>query len=168
MALSERYIISRKITKCSVTQLSFQEGQRVWTAIFSNYPEAEYIRRDYSEEGWEKRPEEDLKPFSTWHSVWKAPLQAPAKPHLGEESIETHLQRLIDEDLTETEDTRYLLALILERKRVLIETSALELPDCILREYKQKKSGNLYVVKDPNLPLDQISALQEKVIAELS
>lgn len=163
MALPETYHFSRKLNKCAITEEPFQNGQVIYTALFMDSKDGGYLRKEYSETGWEQRPKEDLTPFSSWMTKWKKPEKAEEDKPLEKQSAETLLDLLSEEDLPETEKTRYILALMLERSRLLIETDSQPLSDGILRIYKHKKTGVNYIVKDPNLPLDQIADLQMEV-----
>jgi len=73
------------------------------------------------------------------------------------------LSRLIEEDKEHTENARYILAVMLERKKLLKETDKQQTPNGILRIYEHRKSGEVYIVLDPNIPLDQIEDVQKEV-----
>ena len=79
------------------------------------------------------------------------------------ESAEDLLSRLIEEDKEHTENARYILAVMLERKKLLKETDKQQTPNGILRIYEHRKSGEIYIVLDPNIPLDQIEEVQKEV-----
>lgn len=163
MALPERYHFSRKLNKCAVLDAPFEEGDIIHTAIFVGFEDGGYLRKDYSEEGWEKRSEEELAPFSSWQSKWKKPEKIEGDKPLHKETAESLLERLSAEGDSSTDNTRYVLALMLERSRLLQETESQEVPDGILRIYRHKKTETIYIIKDPNLPLDQIAEFQMEV-----
>ena len=167
MALPETYHFSRRFNKCAVTEVPFIDGDEIWTGIFLGLSDDGYLRKDFSLEGWEKRLEEDLTPFSSWKSKWKKPQKMEEEKPLIKETAETLLNKLAEEDAPETEKTRYILALMLERAKLLVETDAQEVPDGILRIYRHKKTDENYIIKDPNLPLDQIAGLQAEVAEKL-
>lgn len=164
MALPESYHFTRRLNRCAVTEVPFEDGQLIWTAIFIGFEGDEgYLRKDYSEEGWNSRPDGDAHPFSSWQSKWKQ-VEKPAEDHaLEKDTAETLLDRLTAEDKPETEKTRYILALMLERSKLLHETDSQAVNDGILRVYKHKRTEAVYLVKDPNLALDQIVDLQREV-----
>ena len=72
---------------------------------------------------WRER-NENIQPFSFWRSKYKAPQPPPSEP-LRKEDAENLLRRLVSEAEPATVNARYILALILERKRILrpIESS---------------------------------------------
>ena len=143
------------------------DGQVIYTAIFFGFKDSGYLRKDYSESGWEQRAEEDQNPFSFWKSKWKERMKEEDNQSLQKEDAESLLTRLVTEDKPETEPTRYILALMLERAKTIIEEDSQQVSDGILRVYRHKKSNEAYLIKDPQLPLDQIISLQEDVIRTL-
>jgi hypothetical protein len=102
-------------------------------------------------------------PFSFWKSVYEAPV-SNARPEVVEkETAETLLRRLIEEDIPGTENTRYILAVMLERKKQLRQTATRETDDATFLIYEQPKSGEVYIIRDPELKLDQVEAVQREV-----
>ena len=167
MALKEVYHFTRRQNSCAVTGEPFQDGQIVYTAIFVGLSEEGYLRKDYSEHGWLSH--QDGKPFSYWKSKWKIHQKPEEDKPLEKESAESLLRKLSEEgqseeDLKASERTRYVLALMLERSKVLREIESQSLPDGTLRVYQHKKSEEVFLVKDPNLSLDQILDLQVEVV----
>jgi len=79
-------------------------------------------------------------------------------------SPEEILTRLVEEDQEHTENTRYILAVMLERQKLLRETDSQRMPDGILRVYEHRKTGEVYLIRDPDIPLHQVEALQNEVI----
>ena len=84
------------------------------------------------------------------------------------QGAEDLLRTLVEEDQEHTENTRYILALMLERQKLLRETDSQPTSGGILRIYEHRKTGEVYIVKDPNIPLDQVEKIQEEVILLLS
>jgi hypothetical protein len=64
---------------------------------------------------------------------------------------------------------RYLLAVMLERKRILKEVEVKRAEDgALTRIYEHGKSGEVFVVPDPQLRLDEIEQVQDEVAALLA
>lgn len=63
-------------------------------------------------------------------------------------------------------NARYILALMLERKRVLKEVETRHTEGQLLRIYEHSKSGEVFLIPDPQLRLDQVASVQLE-IAEL-
>ena len=52
---------------------------------------------------------------------------------------------------------------MLERKKLLRETDTQEIPSGILRIYEHRKSGDVYIIKDPQISLTDVDRVQEEV-----
>jgi hypothetical protein len=70
-----------------------------------------------------------------------------------------------DED--HTENTRYILAVMLERRKLLRETDHQRTPNGILRVYEHRKTGEVYLIRDPDIPLSEVEAIQNEVMVLL-
>ena len=73
------------------------------------------------------------------------------------------LQRFIEEDEPATENARYILALMLERKRILAPTATKEVDGNKMLFYENKKTSEVFIVRDPELRLDELAQLQDEV-----
>jgi len=118
---------------------------------------------DFSEDAWNERPEEFQKPFSFWKNTYEVSIAEEKTEVVTKESAEELLSRLIDEDQEHTENARYILAVMLERKKLLKETDNQQTPNGILRIYEHRKNGEIYIVLDPNIPLEQVESVQKEV-----
>ena len=148
--------------QCAVTERKFVEGEKFYTAIYFNKKTGDYTRRDVSADAWAQDIQEHP-PFSFWKSAYEPPhteerLEVTPKENAGE-----LLHRLIVEDEAGTEQARYILALMLERKRILVPTAVKHSDAGRLLMYENKKTGEVFVIRDPELRLDEIEAMQEEV-----
>ena len=84
------------------------------------------------------------------------------------QGAEELLRSLCEEDQEHTENTRYILALMLERQKLLRETDSQPTSGSTLRIYEHRKTGEVFIIKDPNIALDQVEKIQEEVILLLS
>ncbi len=167
MAFAESWHVRSRSRECGASQRPFAEGEIIVTALFPDPESSGYLRRDYSREAWDARTEEDEKPFSFWRSTYTPPLGGQKEDPAEKLSAEEILRRLCEEDEDHTENTRYILALMLERQRLLRETDTQRTPNGILRVYEQRKTGEVFIVRDPDLPLDQVESVQNEVIVLL-
>lgn len=167
MALADSWHLRSRSLQCSVTGREFEADELFYTAIFPD-PESEaFERRDFSEEAWLARGEDTEPPFSFWRSVFK-PRQVEEKVEITDKhDPETLLKRLVEEDEEHTENVRYILAVMLERKKILVETDAQQTPTGLLRIYEHRKDGDVYIVKDPQIPLSEVDKVQDEVHALL-
>ena len=162
MAITENWNIRSRSHACHHTGIPFTEGETFYTALFDDPQSEELIRRDFSLSAWDEA-RAAATPFSFWKSVYEAPV-SNARPEVVEkETAETLLRRLIEEDNPGTENTRYILAVMLERKKQLRQTATRETEDATFLIYEQPKSGEVYIIRDPELKLDQVEAVQREV-----
>ena len=146
---------------CARTGKAFEEGECFYTLLFR---EGDGFRReDISEQAWKER-NENIQPFSFWRAKYEAPRPPPFEP-LGKEDAESLLRRLVSEGNPASVNARYILALILERKRIL---RPIESSDESLLVYEHAGTGESIVVPNPRLSLDQLSAVQNEVYEMLA
>jgi len=163
MALAESWHIRSRGRECAASQRPFVAGETIVTALFPDPESSGYLRRDYCLEAWNDLPPEAAAPFSHWRTIHTAQVGDKSQ-HPEREQPEEILRRMVEEDQDHTENTRYILAVMLERKRILRETDTQRTPTGILRIYENRKTGEVYIVKDPDIPLDQVDALQQEVL----
>lgn len=163
MALPESWHLRSRSRECTATQRGFIDGETIITAIFPDPDSSGYLRRDFCTEGWQSRPVESEKPFSFWRTTFTAPSGESKETSVEKLSAEEILTRLVEEDEDHTENTRYVLAVMLERQKLLRETDSQRTPNGILRVYEHRKTGEVFIVKDPDIPLSQVEAVQNEV-----
>jgi hypothetical protein len=162
MSVNEPWSIKSRAHVCATTDRHFEDGEAFYTALFPDPESSGYLRKDFSAEAWEQRPENDDLPFSFWKTKYLAPVKEE-KVEVTDESPEDLLRRLIEEDEEHTENARYILAVMLERKKQLVEADNQPTPTGIIRIYEHRKSGDVFIVKDPNIPLEDVEKVQEEV-----
>jgi hypothetical protein len=162
MAFAENWHVRSRGRECAATQRTFVDGEAIVTALFPDPESSGYLRRDYGLEGWQSRQEEGEKVFSFWRTTYTA-AQVHERTAVEKLSAEEILQRLVEEDEDHTENTRYILAVMLERQKLLRETDSQRTPSGILRVYEHRKTGEIFIVKDPDIPLSEVEAVQNEV-----
>ena len=162
MALHEPWSIKSRAHVCAVTERHFEDGDSFYTAIFPDPESSGYLRKDFSADAWDQRSEDQAVPFSFWQSIYRAPVKE-GEVEITEESPEDLLRRLIEEDEEHTENVRYILAIMLERKKQLVEVDSQPTATGIIRIYEHRKSGDVFIVKDPNIPLSEVEKVQDEV-----
>lgn len=168
MALAESWHVRSRSRECFVSHEAFTDGQIIVTALFPDPESSGYVRRDYSPEGWKSLPEGEEKPFSFWKTTYRAPTGNAQERPEEKLSAEEILQRLVEEDEDHTENTRYILAVMLERQKLLRETDNQRAPNGILRVYEHRKTGEIFLIRDPDIPLSQVESVQEEVAVLLA
>ncbi|MDB6076613.1 MAG: hypothetical protein JWO82_360 [Akkermansiaceae bacterium] len=165
MALAESWHIRSRARSCSVTDRPFEDGETIVTALFPDPESSGYVRKDFSVQEWKNRDEEVIgKPFSFWKAVYHVPVAGEKKDAFRRESPEELLRRLVEEEEDHTENARYILAVMLERKKVLRETDTQRTPNGILRVYEHRKLGDVFIVRDPDIPLSEVERVQDEVM----
>jgi hypothetical protein len=105
----------------------------------------------------------ERKPIAYWKTLY-SPTITEQKPEVtSKESAMALLQRFIEEGDPGTENARYILALMLERKRILSNTATKEVDGQRMLFYENKKTGEVFIVRDPELRLNELAALQDEV-----
>ena len=163
MAFAESWHVRSRGRECAATQRPFADGETLVTALFPDPESSGYLRRDYGLEGWAIDQENGVAPFSFWRSTYTAAVSNEAALAAEKLSSEEILQRLVEEDEDHTENARFILAVMLERQKLLRETDHQRTPTGILRVYEHRKTGEVFIVKDPDIPLADIEAVQNEV-----
>jgi hypothetical protein len=56
---------------------------------------------------------------------------------------------------------------MLERQKILRETDSQRTPNGILRVYEHRKTSEVYLVRDPDIPLSEVESVQNEVFVLL-
>jgi hypothetical protein len=157
--LTSDWPIKHRADVCARTQRPFEAGEQFYTLLFR---EGDGFRReDLSEEAWANR-NDNIQPFSFWKSRYEPPPPAPAEP-LGKESAEELLRRLLGENNPANANACYVLAAMLERKRVLKQVKTEESDGRPVLIYEQPKTGDVFIVPDAQLRLAELEHVQAEV-----
>jgi hypothetical protein len=152
--------------QCTATEKPFEDGEFFYTLLFDE--KTGYRREDLSEEAYKSRPADAQQPFSFWRSKYTPP-PPPAPETLAKQTAEDLLRAYMMESSPQHAAARYLLAVMLERKRILKEVETKRAEDgTLIRVYEHGKSGEVFVIPDPELKLDEIEQVQMEVASLLS
>jgi len=158
--MAQEWDIKPRAEGCAGCEKMFGDGQVCQSALI--FDEEGYRRADFCEECWPKN-EDDLSAFSTWQGRFIMPPPPPEEP-LKKENAESLLRRLMEDDDT-SRNVIYILAVMLERKKILIEKDVKPNEDgTSLRVYEHRATGETFLVPDPHLLLDQLETVQQEVI----
>ena len=157
--LADEWSIQHRAEACAVTGKPFAPGEYFYTLLFRD--DGGFRRQDLSEEAWQQR-NENLQPFSFWRSRFEPPPAAPPDP-LPKENAEELFRRLVAAAARANANACYVLAAMLERKRILkqIQTENHEQGRVLI--YEHVKTGDVFVVPDPQLRLDELGGVQAEV-----
>ena len=157
--LADEWSIQHRAEACAVTGRPFAAGENFYTLLFRDGDG--FRRQDLSEEAWRHR-NENLQPFSFWRARFEPPPPAPPDP-LPKENAEELFRRLVSAADRANANACYVLAAMLERKKILkqIKTEPGEHGRVLI--YEHAKTGDVFVVPDPQLRLDQLDSVQKEV-----
>ena len=156
--LKDEWTIKHRSDVCTATNRPFEEGEYFYTLLF---PEADGFRReDLSEEAWAAR-NENIQPFSFWRSKFEPAPETPPEP-LGKETAEELFRRLIA-STDAPANACYVLAVMLERKRMLKQVRTEQTGDGRILVYEQPQTGDVFLVRDPQLRLAELESVQTEV-----
>jgi hypothetical protein len=144
---------------CGRTKEAFRDGETIYTLLFRE--KAGFRREDISESAW-LDVKTEVAPFSFWKSKYQAP-EPPAPEKIPKESAEELLRKLVGEDQPEYLNVRYVLAILLERKRTLKQVDVRESGDERILIYEHVRTGEAFIIADPRLRLDQLDSVQQEV-----
>lgn len=157
--LGSDWPIKHRADTCARTGRAFDPGEQFYTLLFR---EGEgYRREDLSEEAWTQR-NENIRPFSFWKTRYEPPPAAPPEP-LAKENAEDLLRRLLAQNDPANANCCYVLAVMLERKRVLKPIKTEKSDDRPVLVYEHGKTGDVFIVPDVRLRLDEIEHVQNEV-----
>jgi hypothetical protein len=162
--MNQDWTIQVRSEVCNATQTPFTAGEIFHTLLFQ---EAGALRReDLCEAAFKTRPADAPVAFSHWRSKFEPTPAKPPEP-LGKQTAEQLLRHYMAEPDPKLANVRYILAVMMERKRTIKEVEIARAEDgSLLRIYQFPKTGEALVIPDPQLRLDQIASIQMEV-AEL-
>jgi hypothetical protein len=148
---------------CEACGKTFTDREPYHTLLFDE--KQDFRRSDVCVGCWQRQYAEgarERKGFvSYWHGIYEAP--APAPEPIQKDTAESLLRKLIELNDPRHIPAGYILAVMLERKRLL------KVKEQLVREgqrvfiYEHPKTGDLFTIIDPDLQLNQLEAVQRDV-----
>ena len=159
--------IQSRASACEACTQPFADRQTYHTLLFDVSPDLR--RSDICEPCWQKQNTGDTRSRAGFISHWQGIYEAPATPvdPIHRETAETLLRKLIEQNDPRHAPAMFILAVMLERKRVF------KVKEQIIRDgkrvfiYEQPKTGDVFTIADPDLRLDQLEQVQRDVAALL-
>jgi len=152
---------------CQACERPFADKEAYHTLLFEE--KQVFQRLDVCEACWKEQYSQgahERKGFiSYWSGIYEAPPPAAPDP-IQKENAESLLRKLIELNDPKYAAAGFILAVMLERKRLL------KVKEQLMREgqrvfiYEQPKTGDIFTIPDPNLQLNQLDQVQ-KDVAEL-
>jgi hypothetical protein len=157
--LTQEWNIQPRALQCAVSGRPFEKGERVFSALY--WRDGQYQRVDLCEQAWKDR-NENIEPLSAWQTEF-VPPPPPEPEALRKDDAESLLRRLIAENAPAMRNARYILALMLERKKVVRQIEKQRQDGVSTLVYEHIASGEVWLIEDPGLKLGELSAVQDEV-----
>ena len=155
--------IQPRATACTACQEPFADKQTYHTLL--SFGAEGYQRRDLCGKCLPQAGRDKV--VSYWQGEYKMPAPPPPEP-IQKETAETLLKKLCESNDPTQAASRYILAVMLERKKLLIHRDTVKSDDGQdLLIYEHKVTGESYTIPDPHLRLDQLAEVQQQVAASL-
>jgi hypothetical protein len=160
--------IQSRAAGCEACGRPFADREAFHTLLFDD--RTEFLRRsDVCEACWQSQFSDGARErkgfISHWQGIYEAPV--PAVDAIHKDTAETLLRKLIEQNDPRYAPAGYILAVMLERKRVL------KVKEEVVRDgkrvfiYEQSGTGDVFTITDPVLRLDQLEEVQRDVAALL-
>ncbi|MCE0498075.1 MAG: hypothetical protein LV481_09040 [Methylacidiphilales bacterium] len=162
--LTQEWNIQSRALQCAASGRPFVKGERVYSALY--WRDGQYARVDLSAEAWNAR-NENIGPLSVWHADFVPPAPPPPEA-LKKDDAESLLRRLMAANEPAARNARYILALMLERKRVLRQVERQRQEGIAILVYEHLPTGEVWLIEDPGLKLGELKAVQDEVAQLLS
>ena len=153
--------IQSRAHACEACAQPFADQQPSRTVLFEEG--AELRRSDICEPCAQKAGDARSRAgfISHWQGIYEAP--APVVDAIQKETAETVLRKLIEQNDPRYAPAAYILAVMLERKRILKVKEQITRDGQRVFIYEQPKTGDIFTIADPNLHLDQLETVQRDV-----
>lgn len=148
---------------CVITGRAFNDREPCYTVLLTG--KQGFERLDLSTEAWQAQRAEILaRPHlvSHWRGVYEAPPPAPPEP-IRKDDAETLLRKLLERQDEQFTAVCYILAVMLERKRLLRVKTQHQEGGRRVFVYEQPRTGDVFSIADPELQLNQLEAVQRQV-----
>ena len=159
--------IQSRAHACEACGRAFADKEAYHTLLFDE--RAAFRRSDICQACWQTQFSEGARErkgfISYWHGIYEAP-PAPTDP-IQKETAESLLRKVIELNDPQYIPASYILAVMLERKRVLKVKEQLVRDGKRVFIYEHPKTGDVFTIVDPNLQLNQLEAVQHDVAALL-
>jgi hypothetical protein len=164
----EEWKIQSRNHFCSHCNNPFQDKDSCFT-VLSHFP-AGFQRQDFCASCWQSSGgpmvREKAGVVSYWQGAYEPPSAPPPDP-LPKEDAESLLRRMIERNDVVEKEARYILAVMLERKKILRHRETQKTGDRIL-VYEHIGTGEIFAIPDPELRLDQLTEVQKRVAMMLN
>lgn len=163
--MAQDWDIRSRSEVCSACNTPFEDGQHYLSAL--RLGPTGYERGDFCQK-CQEAVEAEGSPYSSWQGIYRKPPAAADHDPLKKETAESLLRKLIEDEDPQNEAVIYILAVMLERKKTFIERDVtVDDLGTVHRIYEHRQTGETFLILDPRLKLDNLEAVQTRVIEML-
>ena len=162
--MSQEWDIQPRSKDCNACHALFTDNQPYFARLVA--AAESYLRGDFCAACWESKLKAEPR-YSSWQGLYRLPPPEPVRK-VKKETAESLLRKFMETEDRSRLNVIFVLAVMLERKRILIER------DNQVREdgtkiivYEHRETAEVFMVPDPGLRLDQLEHVQTEVAALL-
>ena len=155
--------IQSRAHACEACTQPFADKQPYHTLL---YAEAQELRRmDICDTCWKNQFTEGARERKGFVSHWQGIFEVPpvVVDPIQKETAETLLRKIIELNDPHYAPAAYILAVMLERKRILKVKEQIKREGQRVFVYEQSKTGDVFTIADPDLHLNQLQQVQHDV-----
>lgn len=160
----ENWNIQTRSSLCAQCQKNFVEKESCCTVLRAS--QDGFRREDFCVTCWETSVRGSIQSrdglISYWQGAYELPSPPPADP-LPKEDAESILRRMVERNDPSEKEARYILMVMLERKRIFRQRGTQPGADTTLLVYEHVKTGEVVMIHDPQLHLDKLEDVQKRV-----
>lgn len=157
--------IQSRAHACQACAKPFADKQSYHTLLYDE--KAEHLSRlDVCDACWQSQFSEGAREKKGFVSHWQGIYEVPppqAPDAIQKETAETLLRKLIEQNDLHYGPAAYILAVMLERKRLLRVKEQFKREGQRVFVYEHPKTGDIFTIADPDLHLNQLEAVQHSV-----
>jgi hypothetical protein len=152
---------------CHECEQGFEDQQIYHSLLFID--QGEYARKDVCESCWISQYSAGSGATKGFVSHWRGRYVSPPPPPpeaIRKDTAESILRKLVEKNLPEYGGALYILAVMLERKRVLKVRDQIKKAGNRVFVYEHAKNGDVFTIAEPDLRLDELEKIQH-IVADL-
>lgn len=155
--------IQSRAHACTACGAGFSDKETYHTLLFDE--RSGFSRSDICNGCWEKQYSEGARERKGFISYWQGVYEAPPPPTdaIKKETAETLLRKIVELNDPHYVPAAFILAVMLERKRLLKVKEQLKRDGQRVFVYEQPRTGDVFTIVDPDLQLNQLEAVQHDV-----
>ena len=159
--------IQSRAHACDACGRLFADKETYHTLLFDE--KTDFRRSDVCPACWQKQFSEGARERKGFISYWQGVYEAPPtrSDPIQKDTAESLLRKLIERNDPHYLPASFILAVMLERKRLLKVKEQVRREGRRVFIYEQPATGDLFTITDPDLQLNQLEQVQHDVAALL-